>query len=68
MAGHPVTITVGVQWRFNLQPTPPRPPRLSVAVTVAFVILTLARIIFDCPQQPNILNFLLGLRNSDHLC
>ncbi|GLD53804.1 transmembrane protein 272-like isoform X1 [Lates japonicus] len=39
----------------------------EVAVTVAFVILTLARIIFgvvyfkDCPQQPNIPNFLLGL-------
>ncbi|XP_036968270.1 transmembrane protein 272-like isoform X1 [Acanthopagrus latus] len=65
--GRPVVVNVGVLWRFQVKPTPPRPPRLPVGVTVGCVILTLVRVIFgvvyfkDCPQQPNIPNYLLGL-------
>ncbi|XP_041821426.1 transmembrane protein 272-like isoform X2 [Chelmon rostratus] len=65
--GRPVAITVGAIWRFHLKPPPPRPPRLSDAVTAGWVVLTLARVIYgvayfnECPQQPNIPNYLLGL-------
>ncbi|XP_071315034.1 transmembrane protein 272-like isoform X1 [Trachinotus anak] len=65
--GQPVVITVGSVWRFHLNPPSPRPPRLSVAVTVGWIVLALVRVIFgvvyfkDCPQQPNIPNYLLGL-------
>lgn len=65
--GHPVTITVGTVWRIQLPPPPPRPPRLSDAVTAGWAVLTLVRVIFgvvyfkECPQQPNIPNYLLGL-------
>ncbi|XP_039677486.1 transmembrane protein 272-like [Perca fluviatilis] len=63
----PVTITVGAILRLQVKPPLARPPRLSVAVTVQCVVITLARVIFgvvyfkDCPQQPNIPNYLLGL-------
>ncbi|XP_031145790.1 transmembrane protein 272-like isoform X1 [Sander lucioperca] len=63
----PVTITVGAILRLQVKPPLARPPRLSVAVTVQWVVITLARVIFgvvyfkDCPQQPNIPNYLLGL-------
>ncbi|XP_054457855.1 transmembrane protein 272-like [Anoplopoma fimbria] len=65
--GRPVTITVGALLRLQVKPPRTRPPRLSVAVTVERALLTLARITFgvvyfkDCPQQPNIPNYLLGL-------
>ncbi|XP_070786249.1 transmembrane protein 272-like [Enoplosus armatus] len=65
--GRPVTITVGVVWRFQVEPPPSRPPRISGASTVIWVVLTLVRVIFgvvyfkDCPQQPNIPSYLLGL-------
>ncbi|XP_026209282.1 transmembrane protein 272 isoform X2 [Anabas testudineus] len=63
----PVTITIGAAWTFQVNPPPPRPPKLSVAATVVWVFLIPTRVIFgvvflnDCPQQPNIPNFLLGL-------
>lgn len=63
----PVTITVGTVCRFQLEPPPPRPPKITVATTVTSVVIIVARVIFgvlyfnDCPQQPNIPNFLLGL-------
>lgn len=62
-----MTITVGTIWKFQLGPPPPRPPKIPVAITVAWVVLTVVRVIFgilyfnDCPQQPNIPNYLLGL-------
>ncbi|KAM9335558.1 transmembrane protein 272-like [Symphorus nematophorus] len=65
--GRPVTITVGTLWRLQVEPPPPRPPRLSVGVTIGWTVLGLTRVIFgvvyfkDCPQQPNIPNYLLGL-------
>ncbi|XP_051285129.1 zgc:103586 isoform X7 [Dicentrarchus labrax] len=46
----PVTITVAALWRAQLEPPPPRPPRLSGVVYFN-----------DCPQQPNIPNYLLGM-------
>ncbi|CAK6952958.1 transmembrane protein 272-like [Scomber scombrus] len=61
----PVTVTFGAVWRLQLDPQTSRPPRLSVCAKVAAVIL--ARTIFgvvylkDCPQQPNIPIYLLGL-------
>ncbi|XP_071315035.1 uncharacterized protein [Trachinotus anak] len=39
--GQPVVITVGSVWRFHLNPPSPRPPRLSVAVTVGWIVLAL---------------------------
>ncbi|XP_038588615.1 transmembrane protein 272-like [Micropterus salmoides] len=63
----PVIVTVGTVWRFQVKPPPTRPPRLSVAATGVRAVVILAQIIFgavyfkDCPQQPNIPNFLLGL-------
>ncbi|KAM6908960.1 transmembrane protein 272-like [Xenentodon cancila] len=67
MAGHPVTVTVGTVWKLSVTPPPPRPPRLTVGSTIFCIVLTLMRIIFgvayfkECPQQPNIPNYLLGL-------
>uniref|UniRef100_UPI0037E72736 transmembrane protein 272-like n=1 Tax=Semicossyphus pulcher TaxID=241346 RepID=UPI0037E72736 len=64
--GRPVTITVAAVWRLQVKPQP-RPPKLTVAATVGWTVLILARVIFgvvylkECPQQPNIPNFLLGL-------
>ncbi|XP_051285127.1 zgc:103586 isoform X5 [Dicentrarchus labrax] len=63
----PVILTLAALWRSQLRPLPPRPPRLSVAATVVQTALTLAQVIFgvvyfnDCPQQPNIPNYLLGM-------
>ncbi|KAM4564168.1 transmembrane protein 272-like [Fundulus diaphanus] len=54
-------------WKLHLTPPPPRPPRLSAGAAVTWAVLTVARVIFgavylrDCPQQPNIPNYLLGL-------
>ncbi|KAM4714747.1 LOW QUALITY PROTEIN: uncharacterized protein FYW61_019655 [Anableps anableps] len=48
--GHPVTVTVGTVWRLQLVPPPPRPPRLSGLMYFQ-----------DCPQQPNIPKYLLGI-------
>ncbi|KAM7366339.1 hypothetical protein PAMP_015787 [Pampus punctatissimus] len=45
-----VTINVGVVWRLQLDPRPPKPQKLSGVVYFK-----------DCPQQPNIPNYLLGL-------
>ncbi|XP_037614366.1 transmembrane protein 272-like [Sebastes umbrosus] len=65
--GRPVTVTVGAILRLQLKPPPPRPPRLSVAFTVVRAVQLLAQVIFgvvyfkDCPQQPNIPNYLLGM-------
>ncbi|KAM4714748.1 transmembrane protein 272-like [Anableps anableps] len=65
--GPPVTVTVGTVWKLQLNPPPPRPPRLSVGAVITCTVLTVARVIFgvvyfnDCPQQPNIPNYLLGL-------
>ncbi|XP_078132458.1 uncharacterized protein LOC144534418 isoform X2 [Sander vitreus] len=42
----PVTITVGAILRLQVKPPLTRPPRLSVAVTVQWVVITLARVIF----------------------
>ncbi|XP_031145791.1 uncharacterized protein LOC116043324 isoform X2 [Sander lucioperca] len=42
----PVTITVGAILRLQVKPPLARPPRLSVAVTVQWVVITLARVIF----------------------
>lgn len=66
-ARRPVTVTVGTVWRLQLDPPPPKPQRLTVAATVGAVVVILARTIIgvvyfkDCPQQPNIPNYLLGL-------
>ncbi|XP_047429367.1 transmembrane protein 272-like [Mugil cephalus] len=66
-AGQPVAITVGTVWRFQVRPPPPTSPRLTVGAVVVCCVLTVARVIFgvvyfkDCPQQPNIPNYLLGL-------
>uniref|UniRef100_A0A096M9S2 Uncharacterized protein n=1 Tax=Poecilia formosa TaxID=48698 RepID=A0A096M9S2_POEFO len=49
-AGRPVTVTVGTVWKLQLNPSPPAPIRLSGVVYFR-----------DCPQQPNIPNYLLGL-------
>ncbi|XP_030287446.1 transmembrane protein 272-like isoform X2 [Sparus aurata] len=65
--GPPVVINVGVLWMFQVKPQPPRPPRLPVGVTVGSVMVALVRVVFgvvyfkDCPQQPNIPSYLLGL-------
>ncbi|XP_029931966.1 uncharacterized protein LOC115376493 isoform X1 [Myripristis murdjan] len=65
--GHPVAITLGVAWTIKLDPGQPTHPRLTVAATIELAALTLARVIFgvvyrtDCPQQPKIPNYLLGL-------
>ncbi|XP_043953204.1 transmembrane protein 272-like [Gambusia affinis] len=65
--GHPVTVTVGTAWRLQLVRPPPTPPRLLATATVIQVVLTAARVIFglvyfqDCPQQPNIPKYLLGI-------
>ncbi|XP_007551435.1 uncharacterized protein LOC103137571 isoform X1 [Poecilia formosa] len=66
-AGRPVTVTVGTVWKLQLNPSPPAPIRLSVGTAITWTCLTVARVIFgvvyfrDCPQQPNIPNYLLGL-------
>lgn len=63
----PVTITMGVFWSIQVDPPPPRPPRLSVGVTVTQAVIILVRVTFgavyfkNCPQQPNIPSYLLGL-------
>lgn len=63
----PVAITVGTVLSLQVKPPPPRPPRLTVAVTVGQTAMALAQVIFgvvyfkDCPQQPNIPNYLLGM-------
>ncbi|XP_059210736.1 transmembrane protein 272-like [Centropristis striata] len=63
----PVTITLAAVWRLQVRPTPPRPPRLSAAVTVGQAVMAVARVFFgvvyfnECPQQPNIPSYLLGL-------
>nr|XP_046237107.1 zgc:103586 isoform X1 [Scatophagus argus] len=65
--GRPVTITVGALWRFQLDSPPPGPPKITVSATLVQTALILARVTFgvvyfnDCPQQPNIPNYLLGL-------
>ncbi|XP_038126198.1 transmembrane protein 272-like [Cyprinodon tularosa] len=66
--GHAVTITVGTVWELHLTNPPPRTPRLeSVVTAVIWIALTVARGIFgvlyfwDCPQQPYIPKFLLGM-------
>ncbi|XP_037832278.1 transmembrane protein 272-like isoform X1 [Kryptolebias marmoratus] len=65
--GHPVTVTIGTVWKVRLEPPPPEPPRMSVGGLISWIVLNVARVIFgvvylkECPQQPNIPNFLLGL-------
>ncbi|XP_027893941.1 uncharacterized protein LOC114157285 isoform X1 [Xiphophorus couchianus] len=67
MAGRPVTVTVGTVWKLQLNPSPPTPIRLSVGAVITWTCLTVTRVTFgivyfrDCPQQPNIPNYLLGL-------
>ncbi|KAM3591103.1 uncharacterized protein V6R79_022434 [Siganus canaliculatus] len=66
-SGRPVIVTVGALWRFQVNPPPPRPQRISVAATVAWTVIALTRVAFgvvylnDCPQQPSIPKYLLGL-------
>ncbi|XP_049923286.1 transmembrane protein 272-like [Epinephelus moara] len=67
MADQSVKITMGALWSIQVDPPPPRPPRLSVGFTITQAVCILARVAFgavyfkDCPQQPNIPNYLLGL-------
>ncbi|XP_054916262.1 transmembrane protein 272-like isoform X2 [Poeciliopsis prolifica] len=66
-AGRPVTVTVGSVWKLQLNPSPPTPISLTVGAVITWTCLTVARVTFgvvyfrDCPQQPNIPNYLLGL-------
>eukprot|EP00064_Thunnus_orientalis_P020734 superscaffoldBa00005874_g20879 len=66
-ARRPMTVTTGIVWKFQLDPPPPKPPTLTVAATVGAAVVILTRTIFgvvyfnDCPQQPNIPNYLLGM-------
>ncbi|KAE8279254.1 hypothetical protein D5F01_LYC22840 [Larimichthys crocea] len=58
---------MGAVWQFQVEQPPPRLQRISVAATVVYAVVILTRAIFgavyfnDCPQQPNIPNYLLGL-------
>ncbi|XP_076017064.1 transmembrane protein 272-like [Genypterus blacodes] len=67
MAGQPTSMTVGFALRLKLDPPQVRPPRLPVSVIVWFAVINLARVIIgvvyfkECPQQPNIPNYILGL-------
>ncbi|XP_056882975.1 zgc:103586 isoform X1 [Takifugu flavidus] len=67
MAGRPMRVTVGTVWSFHVGPPPPTPQRLSVGKTVMVTLFTLMRVSFgvvyfhECPQHPNIPNYLLGL-------
>ncbi|CAJ1086132.1 transmembrane protein 272-like [Xyrichtys novacula] len=64
--GRPVSITVAAVWRLEVKP-PPRPPKLTVAATIGWSVLTLAQVILgvvyfkECPQQPVIPQYLLAL-------
>ncbi|KAM9424144.1 transmembrane protein 272-like isoform 1-T1 [Pholidichthys leucotaenia] len=66
-SGHPVAITIGTVWRFDVNPSPPTQLQLPVEAVIAWVVLALARVIFgtvyfrDCPQQPYIPIYLLGM-------
>ncbi|XP_069575040.1 transmembrane protein 272-like isoform X1 [Brachyistius frenatus] len=66
-AGQSVTITVGTVWTLQVKPPSQRPQRIPIAVVVLWVVLSTSRVLFgfvyfqDCPQQPNIPVYLLGL-------
>ncbi|XP_075884470.1 uncharacterized protein LOC142889540 isoform X4 [Nelusetta ayraudi] len=66
MAGCPVTVTVNIVGRFQVQGSLLK-TKITVASAVLHCVLNVSRLYFgvsyfkDCPQQPNIPNYLLGL-------
>ncbi|KAM4611587.1 uncharacterized protein ACJ7VT_012259 [Polymixia lowei] len=66
MAGQPVSVTLGVAWKLQLDRSHFKPRRLDVPGTLMMAAIILTRTIFgvvylnDCPQHPNIPNLLLG--------